>query len=186
MKPRLLRRTDVRRHCGAAAVEFALVLVFAFLPLLLGILEFGRLFYVVNTMQEVTRRAAREQVVRWVSQAPAIQRDAIFRSGSSGTVTLPGGHEVTNTNVDLRFYGSYADAVAGSNAITYAGSATPADNLAACLHGDDNCIRYVTAMLRTADGRVLYSPMIVFFADLFDVPLPSSTVIMPAEALGLL
>lgn len=174
-----------QRQVGAAAVEFALIALFAFIPLVLGIMEFGRLFYVANTVQEVTRRAAREQVVAWISQSSAIQRTALFHSGSSsGTVTLPGGVEISNTNVRLSFHNNYADALSGSNSIT---SGSPEANLVNCLKNEIPCVRYVRATLATAGGAPLnYSPMTGWFGNLFKVPLPGATVIMPAEAVGLL
>lgn len=173
-----------QRQAGAAAVEFALVALFAFLPLMFGIVELGRFFYVLSTVQEVTRRAAREQVVRWQNQTSAIQRAAVFRSSTStGTVTLPGGHEVTNAQVRLQFFHSYTDAKNGTNPITYASSATAAANVASCLLDESNCIRFVRATLRNADGSAVeYLPMVL---GIFNVPLPGATVIMPAEALGL-
>jgi Flp pilus assembly protein TadG len=175
--------SGVSRHSqsGAAAVEFALIAVFAFLPLLLGIVEFGRLFYVVNTVQEVTRRAARTQVVNWISQGSAIQRHAVFRSTDGA---LPGAPEVTNTTVSLSFYNSYSNAVNESNPIT--GIASPQENLNNCLLASPNCILFVRATLRDAGGALRYEPMTQWFGDLLAVPLPGATVIMPAEALGLL
>lgn len=172
------------RQIGAAAVEFALIALFAFIPLVLGIMEFGRLFYVANTVQEVTRRAAREQVVAWISQSSGIQRAALFQSGSTGTVSLPGGAEVSSAHVRLSFHNTYADALSGSNSVT---SGTPESNLVNCLKSELPCVRYVRATLSTAGGAPLnYSPMTGWFGDLFRVPLPGATVIMPAEALGLL
>lgn len=174
-----------RTQSGTATVEFALIALLAFLPLLLGIVEFGRLFYVANTVQEVTRRAARQQVVSWLTQSNAVQRTALFHSGSStGTVTLPGGVEVTNADVRIGFYNTYADAAAGSNGIS---GGTPESNFVNCLKSIDPCIHYVRATLQTSSGGPLtYRPMTGWFGNLFSVPLPGATVIMPAEALGLL
>lgn len=192
-------KTSKFRQGGVAAVELALIMVFAFLPLLLGILEFGRLFYVADTVHEVTRRAARDQVVRWSSQTSAIQRDAVFQCGdsltgatlscgSTGAVNLPAGLEVTNTSVVLGFYHSYANALSNSNAIT--GIASPQDNMNTCLRDitDPNCILFVRATLQGSGGGALnYSPMLPWFWNgAVTFPLPAATVIMPAEALGLL
>lgn len=170
-----------RRQYGAATVEFALVALFAFFPLLLGIVEFGRLFYVANTVQEVTRRAAREQVVSWTSQSSSIQRAAVFRNSDGA---LPGAPEVTNATVNLSFYHSYADALGGSGAISGIGS--PQENLNNCLLASANCILFVRATLQSGGAPITYVPMIGWFGDLFRIPLPGATVIMPAEALGLL
>lgn len=173
-----------QREAGAASVEFALVAALAFLPLMVGIVEFGRFFYVLSTVQEVTRRAAREQVVSWQDRTNAIQRLAVFQSeASSGSVALPGGREVTNGRVRLQFFHTYTDAKNGTNAITYSSSATTAANVANCLLDESNCIRFVRATLRNTDGSAVeYIPMMF---GIFNVPLPGATVIMPAEALGL-
>lgn len=172
------------RQAGAAAVEFALVAMFAFLPLLLGIIELGRLFYVVSTVQEVTRKAAREQVVRWTDQTGAIQRAAVFQNtAGAGTVSLPGGNEVKNVTVQLQFFNDYADAKDGVNAVNVGPIASSAANVANCLLNESNCIRFVRATLRNANGTpVEYLPMMF---GVFNVPLPGAAVIMPAEALGL-
>ncbi|MBD5803293.1 TadE-like protein [Azoarcus sp. Aa7] len=178
------RTRNRQRQAGAAAVEFALVALFAFLPLMFGIVEFGRFFYVLSTVQEVTRRAAREQVVNWQNQTNAIQRAAVFQSATStGSVALPGGREVTNGRVRLQFFHSYTDAKNGTNPISYPSSATAEANVGNCLLEESNCIRFVRATLRNADGSVVeYIPMVF---GIFNVPLPGATVIMPAEALGL-
>lgn len=176
--------TGKPRQSGVAAVELALIMVFAFLPLLLGILELSRLFYVTTTVEEVTRRAAREQVVRWMSQSAALQRYAVFQPiDGTGTVALPGGREVTNSGVLLTFHHSYADAIVPDGP-KITGIASPQANLNTCLLDatNANCILFVRATLQD----VSYSPMVGWFGDLFSLPLPKATVIMPAEALGLL
>lgn len=193
LRPRLLPAPRRAGQRGLAAVELALIMLFAFLPLLLGILEVSRLFYVADMAQEVTRRAARDQVVRWTSQTGAVQRDAVLQCGapltgatlactSAGAVSLPAGAEVTNTAVTLGFYHTYADALSGSSPIT--GIATPQDNLNTCLRdaSDANCMLFVRAALQ----GVSYTSMVGWFGELFRLPLPDATVIMPAEALGLL
>ena len=126
-----------RAVAGAAAVEFALIALLAFLPLLLGIVEAGRMFYVVTTTQEVTRRAAREQVVRWLSQSGAVQRYAVFREPGAGAAPLPGGTEISSSDVRLTFYGSYADAISGDNPIS---GGTPQSNLSNCIKSLSPCI----------------------------------------------
>lgn len=54
--------TGKPRQKGAALVEFAFVAIL-FFTLLLGIFEFGRLFFTWNSAVEATRRAARLAVV---------------------------------------------------------------------------------------------------------------------------
>ena len=102
------------RQRGASAVEFAFIVVM-FLTLLFGIVEFGRLFFNINSVQEITRRAAREQVVRWVSATDTVQREAVLQPGSTGTVYYPGAIDINNTQVQLSFYNTYADAASGTS-----------------------------------------------------------------------
>lgn len=171
------------RQGGSATVEFALVALVAFLPLLLGVIEAGRLFYLATTTQEVTRRAARAQVVRWVDQAAGIQRHALFR-GTEGQDTLPGAPEIGADDVRLEFFESYADALNRTGSIV--NTAMDANYLN-CLKSESPCIRYVRASLLDAKGQTLrYRPVTGLLDRLFDLPLPGATVIMPAEALGLL
>lgn len=47
------------RQGGVAAVEFAILLLFVLLPVLFGVLEFGRMMYEYNTITKATRDAAR-------------------------------------------------------------------------------------------------------------------------------
>lgn len=171
------------RQQGVAAVEFALVATLLF-TLLFGIIEFGRLFFVINSVQEVTRRAAREQVVRWINQTDAVQRIAVLQAGSSGTVSFPGAGDISNVNVRLGFYNTYADARTGSNPIT--GIASAADNFANCVNAETSCIKFVRAALTKPDGSPLDFQVVAPYMPRDQFALPRSTVIMPAEALGLL
>ena len=57
---RLSRRGDER---GAAAVEFALVAVFVFIPLVIGILQFGIWFWAWQQSGHAAREAARVAAV---------------------------------------------------------------------------------------------------------------------------
>ena len=192
MRPlRILSTAHSQR--GVAAVEFALIAV-VFFMVLLGIAEFGRIMYVWNTTQEVTRRAAREAVVRDFSAAEtaAIKREAIFQAGTSGTVSLPAGVEITNATVRL----VYLTVDAGGNTVAItAGNmpADPADNISAC--GDaarvfTSCIRFVQACIAVDDACVSsipYQPMVLLLANLgidLAINIPASSVVMPAESLG--
>lgn len=179
-----------KRQCGATAVEFALISLFLF-TLLLGIVELGRLMYVWNTVQEVTRKAAREAVVRnFATARPAIQREAIFRAGSTGAVTLPAGVEISNAEVKISYLN--ANRVEIDEALL---PAQPEDNLSYC--GDAlelyRCIRYVRAEVcivseTACTGEVQYRPLVGFLLAVGDIDfrigIPVSPVEMPAEGLG--
>lgn len=181
----LARHTPSNRQSGAAVIEFALIAVF-FFTLLLGIVELGRLLYVWNTVQEVSRRAAREAAVRnFISDGDAIRREAIFRGGTSGTVYLPGSPELTNADIRI----SYLDV---NQIAVNPMPADPADNVSACSDAlrTTSCIRYVRAEIcdASACGGVPYQPLIGFLLAVgginFAARIPISPVTMPAESLG--
>ena len=184
------RHYETKPQRGAAIIEFAFVAI-AFFTLLLGIIEFGRFMYLWNTVQEVTRIAARQAAVSDFSAASieAIQRTAVFNAGSSGGANLPAGGEVTFQRVNIQYLLS-----PDVNDVVVDMPANPADNIAACLDADrrdDGCIRYVKASICQQSGQgnnrtcnpVPYVPMIGLFTFL-GINIPMSTVVMPAESLG--
>ncbi|MBI5608398.1 MAG: pilus assembly protein [Deltaproteobacteria bacterium] len=172
------RRTNKLQR-GAAALEFALV-VGAFSALLTGVTEMGRYLYMWNTVQEVTRRAARFAVVQGFSagDVDAVQRYAVFHAGEGGKVTVPGAPQVASSQVRLRYLDANMNEVESM-------PADPDDNLAACLDASrqTTCIRYVEASV----CRTQASPCVpVEFDSIFGVALriPPSSVVMAAESLG--
>jgi Flp pilus assembly protein TadG len=56
-------RTIAARQGGSSALEFALVALLAFVPLLFGIVEVGLVFFALNFADEATRYVARAAVV---------------------------------------------------------------------------------------------------------------------------
>ncbi|MBB3121358.1 TadE/TadG family type IV pilus assembly protein [Pseudoduganella violacea] len=162
------RSTPLQRQRGAAAVEFGL-LCLIFLTIVLGILELGRILYLYNTMQEVSRRGAREAVIRWVDQGSAIKTEALF-GGSS----VPAGDEITASNIVIRYLNA-----AGNEVSTLPSS--PGDNMSACsdITRADQCIYSVSVALE----NVTYVPMVKLFTFL-NIALPVAKVTMHAESLG--
>lgn len=182
---------------GAAIVEFALVAPLFFL-LLLGAMEFGRLLYLWNTVQEVTRNAARQAVV--ANFAPStiatIQNSAVFSADAGpGVFSLPAAGEITNARVLIRWLN------ANGNEVT--SKPTPEGNIAECLKedwqnvvwlspspsSDSKCIYFVEVCVSTgstcsAENAIPYVPMVGLFSYLGAVKIPMSTVRMPAESLG--
>lgn len=163
---------------GAAIVEFALVALI-FFTLVLGIMEFGRMLFIWNTVQEVTRRAAREAVVRDFSdsaEVAAIRRNAIF-----GGVSLPAGAEISNTNIQIRYLN-------GSLTTATPFPYDPAGNISTCNDATrtSDCIKFVEACVATdgtCTGSITYIPMAGLFPFLA-ISIPVSSVVMPAESLG--
>ncbi len=182
MKKNQINRAQQR---GAAAVEFAIISMLFFV-LLFGIIEFGRMFYMLNTVQEVSRRTAREAVIRWTDSTSqsAAKSLALF-----GGVSFPGGGEITANNIAIRYLdASGAEIPSGSH------PTSAANNIAACLGGTTygTCIAYVQVSIEGIPGaecpspnagKVCYNPMIGLFPFL-SVPIPVSTVTMPAESMG--
>ena len=172
------------KQLGAAAVEFALI-IFILFTLLFGIIELGRLFYIWNTVQEVTRNAARLAVVSWpvtATEINVIKNQALF-----GGSALPAGAEVNNTKLSIEYYRNYSDAVANNNSVTLSGTAT--ENMNACLTSEDLCVRFVKVMI----SGVQYVPMIGLFQGTqfgpnilpdLRITVPGSSVVMPTESMG--
>ncbi len=161
-----ISRNTARHQQGVAAVEFAIVAMLLF-SLLFGIMEFGRLFFVFNSVQEVTRRAAREAVVRRPDQQSTVKNLALF-----GASSLPAGAEITADSISIDYLNQ-------SGGISDPIPDTPGENITECLNHTNSCIAYV----RVSITGVTYAPMVSLFP-YFNVPIPASTVIMPAESLG--
>lgn len=194
MKPEAIRQQGCRRQGGAAAVEFALVVVI-FLVLLLGIVELGRFLYLFNSVQEVTRRAAREAVVSCTDSATqtGIKSRAVFGDGTSGMV-LPAGNEVADARVVI----DYLDKNLASIDYAIACPSPYNGNILKCEADASDCIKFVR--VRVCDYKnqnqcnpVKYVPMIGLFVPNgltgmgyinLGIDIPGSTVIMPAESLG--
>ncbi len=67
---------------GVTTVEFAIIAAL-FFTVLLGVIEFGRLLFVWNTLTEATRRGARIAAVCPVNHS-AIARIAVFNNATTG------------------------------------------------------------------------------------------------------
>lgn len=157
-----------RGQNGAVAIEFALVALM-FLTLVFGIMEFGRFMYLYNTVQEVTRRAARQATVTWTSQHSAT---AFRQSALLGGNTLPAAGEVGTANLSI----DYLD-TAGQPMTSM--PADPAENVIACQTGSAQCV----GSIRVSLSGVTYTPSFRLF-DFLNVQVPASTVVIPVESLG--
>jgi hypothetical protein len=140
-----------------------------FFTIIFGILEFGRMMYLYNTMQEVTRRGAREAAIRWVDKGSVIKNLALF-----GASSVPAAPEVTASNITIRYLNA-----AGSEVTLF--PLDPGDNMSACndVTRTNECIRSVSVSLE----NVTYAPMVSLFSFL-SIAMPTTTVVMYAESLG--
>lgn len=174
---KILAMVPGRKQHGAATVEFALIATI-FFGVLFGIVEFGRGLYLWNSIQEVTRYVAREAVVCWRSDWNAM-RDT---RGMMGLNVLPAAPELTNTSISIQpLRRADKTVLSGSN---LPGSVD--ENSSNCMKPDapgtpQNCIGYVRVTVNAS-----FTPLIgtVVWFPLPDIPLPLSSVVMPAESLG--
>jgi len=89
-----------RKHMrGVYVVEFALVGLLLFI-LLLGVLEFGRLLFTVNTLEESVRRGARLAVVCNI-QDPVILQRAVFAEAGGTASSIIG--NLDSAHLTLRY-----------------------------------------------------------------------------------
>lgn len=83
----------LKRQKGVAAVEFALIATL-FFTVLFGIMEFGRVLYMMNTASEATRLGARLAVVCDMNAAPAITQKMQALANF-----------IPNGKIDIAYYG---------------------------------------------------------------------------------
>jgi Flp pilus assembly protein TadG len=176
------------RQTGSVAVEFALVAII-FFTIIFATLELARMEFLLNTLEEVTRRAAAAAAnvdYRDTTALQKVQTDAVFRN-SSGPLAL--GTPVTSDNVKI----DYLSVSRGTWNLNHMSTlpACPAGNRLNCTTDPDsaNCIRFVRARVcdsMDSDGNCTTLPyqMIFPFLDLSGMKLPSAETIVPAGTLG--
>lgn len=90
-----MKAMNRKRMGGVYVVEFAIIGLLLF-TLLFGVLEMGRLYFTVNTLDEVVRRGARLAAVCDISD-PVILRRAIFNAADdAGASSLIGSLETAD------------------------------------------------------------------------------------------
>ena len=175
------------RQAGSTAVEFSLVAII-FFTVVFGVLELARWEYLLNTLQEVTRRAAAAAANADFSDTALekVQADAVFRN-SLGPLVL--GEPVTAANVTIDYL-----SVSTTNwdlKHVSARPACPALSQLNCMTNPhaDNCIRFVRARVcKSMDDAGNCTPltyqMVFPFLNLSGVKIPPSETIVPAGSLG--
>jgi hypothetical protein len=170
-------------QAGTAAVEFAVVALF-FFTLVFGILEIARIMYVINTLQEVTRRAAAAAVNVYPTDTAALaslKQDAVFRS-SPGELLL--GPPITDSYVRIEYLAHDLSVIPASSLPSCA-----ATNQQTCMANprSDNCIHFVqvqvcdpsnTSTCVSAQSHAMF-PLVNL-----PIPLPKALTISPVETLG--
>lgn len=176
------------RRTGSVALEFSLVALI-FFTVVFGTLELARVEFLLNTLEEVTRRAASAAANVDYQNAVAmetVQANAVFRH-SPGPLML--GNPVTAGNVKI----DYLSVSKATWELTHMTSLPncPEENRSNCMTDPEgaNCIRFVRARVCVsvddAGNCSLMSYQMVFpFLDLSGMKLPSAETIVPAGSLG--
>lgn len=141
-------------QAGSTTVEFAIVGLVLFI-VVFGVIELGRLLFVVNALTEATRRGARMAVVCPVGD-PRPASVAAFASGGSPVV-----YGLSSANIVVE----YLDA-----------SGTPIANPTA--PAGFNAIRYVRVSISGFSQSILIPTMIT------SIPLAGFSTTLPRESLG--
>ncbi|MCS0658333.1 TadE/TadG family type IV pilus assembly protein [Massilia terrae] len=185
---RLTGRRSRKAQAGVAAVEFSLVAI-SFFFFVFATLELARAEFLLNTLREVTRRAAAAASNVSFNNATALQNvqaDAVFRT-SSGPLVL--GDPVTAANVKIDYL-SVSQGTLALNHVTALPSC-PAKNHLNCVTDPyaDNCIRFVRArvcasMDSSGNCEPLSYQMLFPLLDLSGMQIPPAETIVPAGSLG--
>lgn len=102
------------RQKGSSLVEFVMVAGVFFL-LLFGIIEVGRLFFTMNTLNELVRRGARIAIVTDPSKVADIQASAIFASADGNSTVLS---NLSTGDVTVAYLDDTGSPLSGTPAIT--------------------------------------------------------------------
>lgn len=176
---------------GLAAIEFALLAPVFFL-MVFAVIEFARYMYIVNTVQESTRRAASAASLvshRDTDALARIRQAAVFRSNPG---ELPFGDPVTDRSVRISYLALIRDSGGSLSLSPIAESSLPLcprENRRVCMNNPNapNCIRFVQAQICADDASsecnpVRYSMLVPLFQLAVDIP--RATTINVVESLG--
>ncbi len=178
-------------QAGGYIVEFTMVALF-FFGMVFTVIEVSRALFLWNTLQEVTRRAARAASVTDFSDPDAmkaIRRNAIF-GPPDGKLTL--GAPITEQYVRIDYVAMQTDPSGKITLVPIPPASMPgcpARNRVVCTKdsGDPSCVRLVRARICKPDGggtcdTVPYQTLL----PLVNLPItyPVATSIVRAESLG--
>jgi len=185
-------RTRPRAHqSGTTAVEFAIVAMIFFM-LVFGIIEIARLMYAINTVQEVTRRAARAAAntdFRDPVRLSRVRQFAVFND-SPGPLLLA--TPITDEFVRIDYLSVQRGAEGSQTFVEIpAGSLpnSPAENRRICLRdpNDAGCIRLVRARICVPGEDGCTATPFQLFVPLVNpiLRIHTGSTIVVAESLGL-
>lgn len=183
-------RRPLRRQAGVLAVEFALLALF-FFTMVVGIIEVARVLYIWNTLQEVTRSAARNASMTDFSDSAAlaaVRQRAVFRS-SPGELLF--GSPIGDSHVRIDYLALQRTASGALEQATISAGQLPGCPMRNRLICDTNssdarCIRLVRARICDPGqgGCVPTRYQSLLPLELLSVELPIATTVVRAESLG--
>lgn len=188
MCPERFPHRRVHRTRGAVTIELALCLT-VFFMLVFGTMEVCRALYVFNTVQDVTREAARAASMTDFSSDDAmakLRRRALFHDIDSDGA-LPLVPNLTTAQLRIEYLSMTAD---GTLATVNPMPACPQANVRNCTDNPfgPSCIRAVRASIcRDAAGACValpYQPMTGLVPGLAGMIVPVSATVVKAETLG--
>ena len=156
----------MKRQHGAALVEFALIALLFFI-LLLGIIEFGRLWFTYNTLVEATRRGARIAAVCPVNQQgiDQVRQATMFNNSPDGDASGETGFlGLTEDNISVNYFD------ADMNIVN-----TPVTSIT------DDAYSHIT-FVRVSITNFEHTLFIPTFFSIFNAPPVTTT--LPSESLG--
>lgn len=167
---------------GVAAVEFALGAA-AFFIFIFGIIEMARAFYLVSTLVEVNRSAARTAAFADMGD-PATRAAVLGNAMFEGIGGLPLGGALTKSNLAVDYLNSSLTPISVVNNC-------PEQNIINCAANPDgnSCIRFVRVRL-CADpagatcAQVPYVPLVGIGFPPGTLNLPNFDTVTPAGTLG--
>ena len=178
-----------RRQAGVFLVELSFTLMI-FLIMVFTIIEVSRALYLWNTLQEVTRRAARAAAVTNFKDEIAmnqLKREAIFDSQSG---KLAFGKPITSKNITIDYIALKDEPGGGLTQVPIpAGSlpGCPVRNRVLCTAdaGNASCIRFVRARICQEDTNCTQVPYPSLIPALsLPMNLPFSTTLVKAQSMG--
>ncbi len=171
-------RASLRRQCGAAAIEFALIAM-VFVTTAVAMLEVARAMYMWSMLASVTRTVARAAIV--TSPAPGALNPArikAIQAGPDGKSTAFGA-DVTVDTIQVKYLSLQLNPVA----------AVPAngnDNIDTCQldPAGPACVRFVQVQLCQAGtdcNQLEFKPVLPFLPN---IKVPTFLTLLPVQGMG--
>ncbi|WP_158206771.1 TadE/TadG family type IV pilus assembly protein [Pseudoduganella flava] len=154
------------------------------LSLILGTLEVARALYLFNTVQEVTRAAARMASITDFSDAAAM--DALKRNALFGRTALPLAPEIGTAQLRIEYL---AQSATGDPVALTQMPACPERNIVNCAQNPQgtSCIAFVRASICVPGGdctALPYRPLTTLLPRFADMHVPIAATLVKAERLG--